>query len=167
MNFQMEDLNSSPEDLEPDFTTKESDNSDTDLEINLNEKSDDIETISGQLIISNSRASITLSQGSQYSSTTDDESSSSRRRGKVKRRQKRKRLSSSKSVDQFVNNKSSLIEDALTICDKDKLNQLAVSEGGLLRDEVMGKLKIVNVNLNIIFQLSVAGTGMAKTTWYQ
>ena len=137
MNFQMEDHNSSPEDLEPDFTTKESDNSDTDLDVNLNDRSDEIENITGHLILSSSRASITLSQGSQFSSTSDDESANStRKRGKVRRRQKRKRLSSSKSVELFNNNKSTLIEDALNNCDKDKLNQLAVSEGGLLRDEV-------------------------------
>jgi len=148
----MEDHVSSPEDLEPDFTTKESGNSDSDIDLSSDDdhdRSTEIETLGTRLIVSNSRASISLSQGSQYSSTTDDESNSSRKRGDVKRRKKRKRISASSSSDHFVSNKSNLIEDALKICDKDKLSQLAVSEGGLLCDEMRVKVwpKLLGINL--------------------
>ena len=132
----MEEPLSSPEDLESDFTSKESDNDETDsddIEIDVEEA---VESIGTQLPVSASRASISLSQGSQFSSSSEDDSFSNKKRGsgEVRRRKKRKRGST--IAEKIVNKKSSLIEDALKICDKDKLSQLAVSEGGLLSDEV-------------------------------
>lgn len=61
----MEDHTSSPEDLEPDFTTKESGNSNSDIDLSSDDdhdRSTEIETLGTRLIVSNSRASISLSQ---------------------------------------------------------------------------------------------------------
>ena len=134
----MEEPISSPEDLESDFTSKESDNDESDIELDDDEEM--VETIGTQLPVSASRASVSMSQGSQFSSSSSEDDSFSNKKkslGEVRRRKKRKRGSTNN--DKIVNNKSSLIEDALRICDKDKLSQLAVSEGGLLCDEVNRK----------------------------
>ena len=134
----MDEPLSSPEDLESDFTSKESDNDETDPDIEVSTGGDadeEVESIGTQLPVSASRASISLSQGSQFSSSSEDDSFNKKRgSGGVRRRKKRKRGST--KTEKIVHIKSSLIEDALKICDKDKLSQLAVSEGGLLSDEV-------------------------------
>ena len=146
----MEEPISSPEDLESDFTSKESDNDESDIELDDDEDEEMVETIGTQLPVSASRASVSMSQGSQFSSSSSEDDSFSNKKkslGEVRRRKKRKRGST--NSDKIVNNKSSLIEDALRICDKDKLSQLAVSEGGLLCDEVNREEMIVKYSFYI------------------
>ena len=114
-----ENLSSPPEDLESDFedeTSKESEAGGCDGEgIGLLEVP--------------SRLSFTRSC-SQYSSSSEDVSSAS---SKVRRRKKRKRRGGSGSSQ-----KLEVIEEAVKAGDKDRLSQLAVSQGGLLSDEVRG-----------------------------
>ena len=143
----MEEPISSPEDLESDFTSKESDNDESDIELDDDDDDEMVETIGTQLPVSASRASVSMSQGSQFSSSSSEDDSFSNKKkslGEVRRRKKRKRGSTNN--DKIVNNKSSLIEDALRICDKDKLSQLAVSEGGLLCDEVNREEMMLNIH---------------------
>jgi len=146
----MEEPISSPEDLESDFTSKESDNDESDIELDDDDDEEMVETIGTQLPVSASRASVSMSQGSQFSSSSSEDDSFSNKKkslGEVRRRKKRKRGSTNN--DKIVNNKSSLIEDALRICDKDKLSQLAVSEGGLLCDELRIKVwpRLLGINM--------------------
>ena len=127
----MDERESSPEDLESDFNSDDNDSVD---ESNDNYDSDAIECLGNQLPVSNSRASLSRSQCSQYSSSTEEESQSNN----LKVRKRRKKRQKSSSCNNGVNvGKLALIENALNICDKDKLSQLAVSEGGLLSDEVI------------------------------
>ena len=70
---------------------------------------------------------------SQYSSSSED-SSSMKEVVQVRRRKKRKRPLG--ETERRSRQKSVRIEEALRTGDKDKLSQLAVSDGGLLTDEV-------------------------------
>ena len=129
----MDERESSPEDLESDFNSDDNDSVD---ESNDNYDSDAIENLGTQLPVSTSRASLSRSQCSQYSSSTEEESQSNNL--KVRKRRKKRQKSSSSCNNSSVNaSKLALIENALTSCDKDKLSQLAVSQGGLLSDEVI------------------------------
>lgn len=134
----MEEPLSSPEDLESDLISNSENLLETESEVESSDSECDdagVESLGPGLSVSTSRASISRSPGSQYSSSTEPEESlsvASRKRGEVKRRKKRKRV----STDKPLNTKTVLIEDAIKVCDKDKLSQLAVSDGGLICDEV-------------------------------
>ena len=127
----MDERESSPEDLESDFNSDDNDSVD---ESNDNYDSDAIENLGTQLPVSTSRASLSRSQCSQYSSSTEEESQSNNLKVRKRRKKRQKSSSNSSSVNA---SKLALIENALTSCDKDKLSQLAVSQGGLLSDEVI------------------------------
>ena len=165
----MEERLSSPEDLESDFESEsEQHESESNIEASSAVEEPEVETLTQQLPVSSSRTSFTRSgPGSPHSSSTDTEDTS-RSRGLVKRRKKRKRVSVSSS-EKFVNNKSSVIEDALKICDKDKLSQLAVSEGGLLCDEVSILYLCVSIlnAFSILIVLAAADQSVAETAGNQ
>ena len=136
----MEEPLSSPEDLESDLISNSDSLLETESEIESSgsDHDDGVESLGPGLTVSSSVTSVSRSPapGSQYSSSTEPEESlsvASRKRGEVKRRKKRKRMSTDRSL---ADSKTVLIEDALKLGDKDKLSQLAVSEGGLICDEV-------------------------------
>ena len=119
----MEENLSSPADLESDFvdeTSKESDAGGCDGD-----------TVG--LLEVPSRLSLNRSC-SQYSSSSEEGWSSSAST-KVRRRRKRKRRSKETSGSS-QREKEEVIEAAVKAGDKDRLSQLAVSEGGLVSDEV-------------------------------
>ena len=119
----MEENLSSPADLESDFvdeTSKESDAGGCDGD-----------TVG--LLEVPSRLSLNRSC-SQYSSSSEEGWSSSAST-KVRRRRKRKRRSKDTSGSS-QREKEEVIEAAVKAGDKDRLSQLAVSEGGLVSDEV-------------------------------
>ena len=122
----MEENLSSPEDLESDFDGERSAES-------LPGEAGESDGEGPGLLEVPSRLSFTRSC-SQYSSSSAEETSAAT---KVRRRRRRKRKGggggggvSSQSP------KIVLIADAVTAGDRDRLSQLAVSEGGLLSDEV-------------------------------
>ena len=129
----MEENLSSPADLESDFvdeTSKESDAGGCDGD-----------TVG--LLEVPSRLSLNRSC-SQYSSSSEEGWSSSAST-KVRRRRKRKRRSKETSGSS-QREKEEVIEAAVKAGDKDRLSQLAVSEGGLVSDEVSTKKGKRNVN---------------------
>ena len=129
-----ENLSSPPEDLESDFedeTSKESEAGGCDGE-------------GLGLLEVPSRLSFTRSC-SQYSSSSEDMSSAS---SKVRRRKKRKRRGRGGSGS---SQKLEVIEEAVRAGDKDRLSQLAVSQGGLLSDEVRGEGEIVKNILRVSY----------------
>jgi len=83
---------------------------------------------------------------SQYSSTSDD-SVSVKEMVKVRRRKKRKRPVG--ETKRKTRQKSVWIEEALRTGDKDRLSQLAVSDGGLLTDEVRVRVwpRLLGINM--------------------
>ena len=113
----MEENLSSPEDLESDFVDETSEDGECDGEA------------PGMVP---SRLSFTRSC-SQYSSSELEDGSSTAHRTKVRRRRKRRKRVRSGMVR---SGKEEVIEAAVRAGDKDRLSQLAVSEGGLLSDEV-------------------------------
>jgi len=143
---------SSPEDLESDLISNSDSLLETESEIESSgsELDDGVESLGPGLAVSSSVTSVSRSPapGSQYSSSTEPEESlsvASRKRGEVKRRKKRKRVSTDRSL---ADTKTVLIEDALKLGDKDKLSQLAVSEGGLICDELRVKVwpRLLRIN---------------------
>ena len=134
----MEEPLSSPEDLESDLISNSDNLLETESEVEASDSDDGVESLGPGLPVSSSVTSVSRSPapGSQYSSSTEPEESlsvASRKRGEVKRRKKRKRASTDRAI---TDTKTVLIEDALKLGDKDKLSQLAVSDGGLICDEV-------------------------------
>jgi len=83
---------------------------------------------------------------SHYSSSSDD-TVSSREVVQVRRRKKRKRPVGEQ--ERLIRQKTAWIEEALRSCDKDRLGQLAVSEGGLLSDEVRIRVwpRLLGINM--------------------
>ena len=153
----MEEPLSSPEDLESDLISNSDSLLETESEIESSgsDIDDGVESLGPGLAVSSSVTSVT--PGSQYSSSTDPEESlsvASRKRGEVKRRKKRKRVSTDRS---HADAKTVLIEDALKQSDKDKLSQLAVSDGGLICDEVIHNDEI------FIFILKLSSTVTCKS----
>lgn len=117
----MEENISSPEDLESDFVDETSEDGEYDGEA------------PGQPEVP-SRLSFTRSC-SQYSSSELEDGSSTANRTKGRRRRKRRKRGPGRS-GMVSCEKEEVIEAALRAGDKDRLSQLAVSEGGLLSDEV-------------------------------
>ena len=115
----MEENLSSPEDLESDFVDETSEDGECDGE-------------APGIAEVPSRLSFTRSC-SQYSSSELEDGSSTAHRTKVRRRRKRRKRGRSGMVR---SGKEEVIEAAVRAGDKDRLSQLAVSEGGLLSDEV-------------------------------
>ena len=121
----MEENLSSPEDLESDFDEERSDES---------EPGDSDGEGPGMLEVP-SRLSFTRSC-SQYSSSSAEETGAAT---KVRRRRRRRRRGGQGGVSGSSHShsqKSQIIEEAVKAGDRDRLSQLAVSEGGLLSDEV-------------------------------
>ena len=123
----MEENLSSPEDLESDFDEERSAES---------EPGDSDGDGPGMLEVP-SRLSFTRSC-SQYSSSSLDEETATKVRRRRKRR-KRRGLGGASGSSQSQSHKNQMIEEAVRAGDKDRLSQLAVSEGGLLSDEVREK----------------------------
>ena len=123
----MEENLSSPEDLESDFDEERSAES---------EPGDSDGEGPGMLEVP-SRLSFTRSC-SQYSSSSLDEETATKVRRRRKRR-KRRGLGGASGSSQSQSHKNQMIEEAVRAGDKDRLSQLAVSEGGLLSDEVREK----------------------------
>ena len=124
----MEENLSSPEDLESDFDGERS------AESLPGEAGESDGEGPGMLEVP-SRLSFTRSC-SQYSSSSAEETSAAT---KVRRRRRRKRKGGGRGGGGGVSSQSPkivLIADAVTAGDRDRLSQLAVSEGGLLSDEV-------------------------------
>ena len=121
----MEENLSSPEDLESDFDEERS---------NESEPGDSDGEGPGMLEVP-SRLSFTRSC-SQYSSSSADETGAAT---KVRRRRRRRRRGGQGGVSGSSHShsqKNEMIEEAVKAGDRDRLSQLAVSEGGLLSDEV-------------------------------
>ena len=164
----MEEPLSSPEDLESDLISNSDSllESESEIESSDSEAGDGVESLGPGLAVSSSVTSLSRSPapGSQYSSSTEPEESlsvASRKRGEVKRRKKRKRVSTDSSRSN-ADTKTVLIEDALKLSDKDKLSQLAVSEGGLICDEVI-HLTEIELNTQILqFSSKVTGKSLAE-----
>ena len=124
----MEENLSSPEDLESDFDGERSAES-------LPGEAGESDGEGPGLLEVPSRLSFTRSC-SQYSSSSAEETSAAT---KVRRRRRRKRKGGGGGGGGGVSSQSPkivLIADAVTAGDRDRLSQLAVSEGGLLSDEV-------------------------------
>ena len=121
----MEENLSSPEDLESDFDGERS------AESLPGEAGESDGEGPGMLEVP-SRLSFTRSC-SQYSSSSAEETSAAT---KVRRRRRRKRKGGGGGGVSSQSPKIVLIADAVTAGDRDRLSQLAVSEGGLLSDEV-------------------------------
>ena len=120
----MEENLSSPEDLESDFDEERSAESgpgDTDGEG------------PGMLEVP-SRLSFTRSCSQYSSSSMEEETSAATKLRRRRRKKKRRGLGGVSGSSQ--SQKNEMIEEAVRAGDRDRLSQLAVSEGGLLSDEV-------------------------------
>ena len=118
----MEENLSSPDDLESDFDEERSAESEPDQSAGEGP---------GLLEVP-SRLSFTRSC-SQYSSSSLEEDHSAATKVRRKRRRRKRRGGGGVSSQ---SQKTVMIEEAVVAGDRDRLSQLAVSEGGLLSDEV-------------------------------
>ena len=135
----MEENLSSPEDLESDFDEERSAES---------EPGQSAGEGPGLLEVP-SRLSFTRSC-SQYSSSSPEEDLSAATR--VRRRRKRTKRRGGGGGGSSQSQKKVMIQEAVLAGDRDRLSQLAVSEGGLLSDEVR---KAVRSSLVLTNQLPV------------
>ena len=122
----MEENLSSPEDLESDFDEERSAES---------EPGDSDGEGPGMLEVP-SRLSFTRSCSQYSSSSLEDETSPATKVRRRRRRRKRRGLGGVSGSSQSQSHKNQMIEEAVRAADRDRLSQLAVSEGGLLSDEV-------------------------------
>ena len=117
----MEDNLSSAEDLESDFDDEASDESEPGM----------CEGSPGMLEVP-SRLSFTRSC-SHYTSSEEEDTASNKLR---RRRRRKKKVKKGWEVSGVTGEKGEMIEEAGKAGNRDRLSQLAVSEGGLLSDEV-------------------------------
>ena len=134
----MEENLSSPEDLESDFDEERSAES---------EPGDSDGEGPGMLEVP-SRLSFTRSCSQYSSSSMEEETSAATKLRRRRRKKKRRGLGGVSGSSQ--SQKNEMIEEAVRAGDRDRLSQLAVSEGGLLSDEVRELGLMVNLNPDLV-----------------